>query len=365
MQTDRVRPVIDPKTYALWKKYRASDSWRGEPKYFKEWLKSRERRKRIDWKDIYSRDVLKQGTLEIDGFRVVVKVRHDEISNVSDSDCYGSYDDSPEDHYAIDRLQGEEPSGWGHSRDPRKRYYNEPRHNAYEEQRGGWLEVCKPETVATSQAMGRKLATNLNGFEKGRKLSAEDVKSLSDAKYIAVPVDGRVVRRCRYDGVSTMSKSADDLEVRENIRKAQEILDGWYSDQWCYYDVDATAYMGEVELGSAGCMGIDSIDEDYVDDRALELAEEAVHEAREAFEKIRGTADTRCELIGEISKASETADLEDDEGLDAWLGFLYAKIATGDVLDLTDAPPAFDAFFDRHADLKKRTRLYVNGLEDE
>jgi hypothetical protein len=91
--------VIDPKTYALWKKYRASDSWRGEPKYFKEWLKSRERRKRIDWKDVYSHNVLKQGTLEIDGFRVVVQVRHDEISNVSDSDCYGSYDDSPEDHY--------------------------------------------------------------------------------------------------------------------------------------------------------------------------------------------------------------------------------------------------------------------------
>jgi hypothetical protein len=102
-----------------------------------------------------------------------------------------------------------------------------------------------------------------------------------------------------------------------------------------------------------------------VDEQAVEIAEEAAHNARKEFEKIRGTADTRCELIGEISKASETADLEDDEGLDAWLGFLYAKIATGDVLDLTDAPPAFDAFFDRHADLKKRTRLYVNGLEDE
>jgi hypothetical protein len=212
--------------------------------------------------------------------------------------------------------------------------------------------------------MGRKLATNLNGFEKGRKLSAEDVKSLSDAKYIAVPVDGRVVRRCRYDGVSTMSKSADDLKVRENIRKAQEILDGWYSDQWCYYDVDATAYMGEVELGSAGCMGIDSVDDGYVDEQAVEIAEEAAHNARKEFEKIRGTADTRCELIADISKAAESTDVDDEEGLDAWLGFLYACIAKGEALDTEEAPLCFGEFFDKNPKLAERARLYMNRLED-
>lgn len=354
--------MIDEKLWKLWKEYRSGPSWRGEPKYFKSWVEARENRKRIDWDDRWRNGVIKQATLEIDGFRVVVKVRHDEISNVSDSDCYGSYDDSPNDHYAIDRLHGEEAPYY--SRDSRKRYYNEPSHSTYEKQRDGWLEVCKPETVATSQTVGRKLATNLNGFEKGRKLSAEDVKSLVDAKYIAVPVDGRMVRRCRYDGVSTRSKSADDLKVRENIRKAKEILDGWYDDQWHFYDVDATAYMGEVELGSAGCMGIDSVDDGYVDEQAVEIAEEAAHNARKEFEKIRGTADTRCELIGEISKAAEAVEVEDDTGLDAWLGFLYAAIAKGEALDTTEAPAGFFEFLNKHPGLTERTRLYLNRYED-
>lgn len=364
MQADRVRPVIDPETYALWKKYRASDSWQGEPKYFKEWLKSRERRKLIRWKDTYSHDVLKQGTLEIDGFRVVVKVRHDEISNVWDSCCFGSYDDAPEDHYAIDRFQGEEPSGWGRSRDPRKRYYNEPRQSTYEKQRSGWLEVCEPETVSTPQAVGRKLAANLNGFEKGRRLSSEDVKCLADANYNAVPVDGRVVRRCRYGGVHTKSKSNDDLTVRKNIRKAQKILDGWYNDGWCYYVVGATAYKGEVELACVGCMGIDSIDAGYVNEQAVEIAEEAAHNARKEFEKIRGTADTRCELIGELSKASETVEVDDAAGLDAWLGFLYAAIAKGEALDTTEAPAGFFEFLNKNPSLTERARLYLNRYED-
>ena len=358
--------MIDPKLYTLWKEYRSGPSWRGAPKYFKDWLKTREQRKKLDWGNRYRDGVIKQATLEIDGFRVVVKVSYDEISNVSEQDCYGSYDDEPDDHYAIDRLEGKEPRNRGYSRDPRKRYFNMGRDSSYEAQRNRWLEVCKPETIPATAGVGRKLASALNGFEKGRKLSAEDVKALVEAKYIAISVDGKMVRRCRYayDGTSTTSKSNDDVAVRNIIREAQKIIDLWYDDQWCFYDVDATAYRGDVELGTAGCMGIDSIDEDYVNDRALELAEEAAHEAREAFEKIRGTADTRCELIADISKAAESTDVGDEEGLDAWLGFLYACIAKGEALDTEEAPLCFGEFFDKNPKLAERARLYMNRLED-
>jgi len=101
-----------------------------------------------------------------------------------------------------------------------------------------------------------------------------------------------------------------------------------------------------------------------VDEQAVEIAEEAAHNARKEFEKIRGTADTRCELIGEISKAAETVEVEDDTGLDAWLGFLYAAIAKGEALDTTEAPAGFFEFLNKHPDLTERTRLYLNRYED-
>lgn len=354
--------MIDEKLWKLWKEYRSGPSWCNEPENFKAWVEARENRKRVDWDDRWRNGVIKQATLEIDGFRVVVKVSHDEISNVNDSDCYGSYDSSPNDHYAIDRLHGEESSY--NSRDSRKRYYNMPHGATYADQRNEWLEVCKPETVSVHQAEGRRLAADLDGFKKGHKLTTENVKSLVASKYIAVLVDGRVVRRCRYGGVHTKSKSNDDLIVRENIRKSKEILDGWYEDQWYFYSVDATAYMGDVELGSAGSVGFDSIDDAYMNERAVEIAEEAAYNARKKFETIRGTADTRCELIADISKTAESANISNEEGLDAWLGFLYACIAKGEALDIEEAPLCFGEFFDKNPKLAERARLYMNRLED-
>ena len=354
--------MIDEKLWKLWKEYRAGPPWCNEPEGFKAWVEVRENRKRIDWNDHWRNDVIKQATLKVDGFRVVVKVRHDEISNCHDADCYGSYDDSPNDHYAIDRLKGE--AAPYHSRDARKRYYNMPRGAAYADQRDRWLEVCKLEAVLVRQAEGRRLAADYADFKKGHKLTTEDVKSLIASDYSAVLVDGRMVRRCRYGGVFTKSKSNDDLTVRENIRKSKEILDDWYEDRWYFYDVYATAYMGDVELGSAGCIGFDSINDAYMDERAIEIAEEAAYNARKEFEEIRGTADTRCELIADISKTAESANISNEEGLDAWLGFLYACIAKGEALDTEEAPLCFGEFFDKNPKLAERARLYMNRLED-
>lgn len=360
MQADRVRPMIDEKLWKLWKEYRSGPSWQGEPKYFKSWVEARENHKRIDWDDKYRNGVLKQATLEIDGFRIVVGVEFDEDSRIDDGDSYGEYSDYREDHYAIDRLQGVETCIY--SRDPRKRYYNEPKHSRYEQQRNGWLEVRKPETVALGGARGKKLAKPVGGYEAGTKVTEGVYASLLRQGFPTVPVEGRLLSRCRYNGVYTRAKHTDDVHVRENIVKQREIVDGWYDDSWHYVTVFATAYKGDVELGSASCGGIDDIDESYVDYQAWEIAEEAAHAAAKAFIEMRGTDETRCALIGEVFAAAEADGT--DESLDAWLGFLYAKIATGAVLDLTDAPPDFNAFFDRHPDLKKRTRLYVNGLED-
>lgn len=315
MPADRVQPV----TYELWKQYRASTAWRGEPKYFKEWLKLRKTRKSIDWNDHYrGNDAIKCATMMIDGFRVVVKVSYDEDINCTDDDSYGSYDDTKDDHYAIDRLCGRVPTY--SCRDSRKRYYNMPSHARYKDLRSSWLEKRDP-------------------------------------------VTNKLLQRCRYSGVNTHTKSEDDVLARENIYRSQEALDGWYNDQWYFLCVHAVAYMGDVELGGDSLGGVDSIEDDYVDDVAFQVAEEAARGARKEFEKIRGTSDTRCELIGEISDAATIYE-GNDEGLDGWLGFLYACIAKGEALSLVDAPLCFDEFFDRHPDLKKKTRLYVTSEED-
>lgn len=306
-------------TYELWKQYRASTAWRGEPKYFKEWLKLQKTRKSIDWNDHYrGNDAIKCATMMIDGFRVVVKVSYDEDTNCADDGFYGSYDDTKDDHYAIDRLRGKEPAYY--CRDSRKRYYNMQNHAHYKDLRSSWLERRDP-------------------------------------------ITNKLLQRCRYNGVHTRTKSEDDVQARENIYKSQETLDGWYNDQWYFLCVYAVAYMGDVELGNDCLGGVDSIEDTYTDDVAFQVAEEAARGARKEFEKIRGTSDTRCELIGEISDAATIYE-GNDEGLDGWLGFLYACIAKGEALSLVDAPLCFDEFFDRHPDLKKKTRLYVTSEED-
>lgn len=357
--------MIDPKLYALWKKYRSDDSWRGNPLYFKQWLTSREERKKIDWQNGRGPEI-KRAVLEVDGFRVVVKVTHDEISRLNDSDCFGTYDDERDDHYAIDRHQGGEPSYRSRfTCDSRKRYYNEPNGCKYENQRTPWLNVCKPETVATQKAVGRRLTTPLLKFEARHTLSNDDVECLYKFGYIAISVEGPVLRRCRYNKTDTTSKSDDDLRVRQRIVENKNLVDGWYDDQWTYYDVDADVYKGDVLLGCAGCGGVDSNDDGHVDDMALEIIADAVRNAKEKFEEIKGTPDTRCALIVDIHKEAETFDTENEEGFDAWLGFLYVAIAGGEVLNLEEAPLAFQNFFTRKPELSKRVRLYVNGWEDE
>lgn len=352
---------VEPARYKLWKQYREGTPWRGEPKYFKAWLNRRERSRKLNWKT--GRDgVIQQATLELDGFRVTVKVEYDEITRITDYDMYGDYSDEREDHYAIDRLEGEEPCSY--SRDRRGRYYNEPRCNRYEAQRAEWLEVRKPEVVSLEKAKGKRLAIDLAEYKTGEAVTETVYADLRAKGYIAVPVQGRLVRRCRYDGVRTTTKHGDDTQVRDNIRQTKKIIDDWYEDRWFFYDVYAQAYKGDVELGSASCMGIDSIDEEHVDDMAYEIAQEAVTEAKRNFDKIRGTPDTRCELIVDVAKAGEDAEVEEPTDFDAWLGRLYAAIAGGTVLDLTEAPDEFVKFLEADKEIADRTRLYVNKWED-
>lgn len=343
--------AVNPELWKLWKEYRTRS--RGDDvKYFRQWLKHSQKKPKLDWAHSYRNGVVQQTTLEIDGFHVVVKVEYDEDSSLHDSECYGTYDDSPEDHYAIDRHQGKTP-GWCRN-DSRKRYYNEPRHSSYEKQRDPWLNVYAPRGVFLSDAVGH------THFETREKITAEFVQRLREVGATTVTVQGRVVRRCRYGGVSTRSKSVDDVTVRGYIRNNRKIVDDWYEDRWTFYYVGATAYMGEVELGQSGVGGVDSVDDDHVNETAWDVANEAAREARKTFNELRGTSDSRCELIAKIYGAAVDGDHE----FDAWLGYLYAAIAKGEALDTEGAPLKFDEFLREHG-LRKDVKLYLKRGNDD
>lgn len=81
---------------------------------------------------------------------------------------------------------------------------------------------------------------------------------------------------CDYD---TTPDDFDHLE--EN-----QILE-WHKNEWCYLAVCVTVKIDDIELGKDSVVAVESFaDEDYLNDLLLELAEEALENAKANYKSL-------------------------------------------------------------------------------
>lgn len=341
--------TIDEKTWKLWKEYRHGQAWAGCPTSFKHWLAQRQKKNELNWEN-------GKAHLDLDGFHVVLSVDYDDYMNATEN--YGEYVDARKDHYSIDRFEGNDHHRRRYQ-DHRRRYYVPNEYATYKEQRSSWLNVYAPRVIEAKHAEGLTLYERTYTLDARHKLTKEDVEVLTALRYGLIKVNGRVVRRCRYSGKYTKSKSQNDLQARKNLEESKARLDSWYNDQWFYYSVNAVAFKDGVELGSANLGGVESDDQETIDGVAFDAAYEAVQEAKARFEKEKGTPESRCALIKDICVEAESYTATTPIEFDAWLGYLYAAIACGTVLCYdTTVCEDFIKFFREHEDLDARTKMY-------
>ena len=124
----------------------------------------------------------------------------------------------------------------------------------------------------------------LNDFGQPAKEPGESVL-ISDRHGATVYGMDDATKLARKEGWDAEPYNTDKRETpRQQAAKAAkadfERLKAWCNDDWHYVGVIVEAYREGIKLGSASLWGIESDSDDYLEEVAEELADEAIEEAK-------------------------------------------------------------------------------------